>query len=194
MIEVQVKTITSGTWPLGSKGARVGALTDREWYVFVLLGRFPERPRTTPAPPRAARRSPASCAGHGPPRSSSSPRPGQRTGHAWHPSSSARLRAARADATWHVGHAYSLRDKRASRLARSSRALGTTRGRAVRVRADDRNRGRCGRKPAPASDVWCSSTASACGSRAQTLACALKGQRGAVWPRPSVHLTTRPLC
>jgi hypothetical protein len=40
MIEVQVKTITSGTWPLGSKGT-VGALTDREWYVFVLLGGFP---------------------------------------------------------------------------------------------------------------------------------------------------------
>jgi hypothetical protein len=49
MIEVQMKTITSGTWPLGSKGT-VGALTDREWYVFVLLGRFPERPRTWVVP------------------------------------------------------------------------------------------------------------------------------------------------
>jgi Patatin-like phospholipase len=82
-------------------------------------------PIRAPAPPRATRRSPASCAGRGPPRSSS-PWPGQRTGHAWHPSSSARLRASPADATWHVGHACSLRDKRASRPARSSRALGTS--------------------------------------------------------------------
>lgn len=45
MIEVQVKTITGGSWPLGTKGT-LGALSDREWYVFVRLGRFPERPST----------------------------------------------------------------------------------------------------------------------------------------------------
>jgi hypothetical protein len=45
MIEVQVKTITSGTWPQGT----VGALTDREWYVFVLR-RFAERPQTWVVP------------------------------------------------------------------------------------------------------------------------------------------------
>jgi len=49
MIEVQVKTITVGTWPLGVKGT-AGALSDREWYVFVRLGRFPERPRTWVVP------------------------------------------------------------------------------------------------------------------------------------------------
>lgn len=49
MIEVQVKTITEGTWPLGRKGTE-GALSDREWYVFVRLGRFPDRPRTWVVP------------------------------------------------------------------------------------------------------------------------------------------------
>ena len=49
MIEVQVKTITAGTWPLGRKGIQ-GALSDREWYVFVRLGTFPERPRTWVVP------------------------------------------------------------------------------------------------------------------------------------------------
>lgn len=49
MIEVQVKTITAGTWPLGIKGT-VSALSDREWYVFVRLGPFPERPRTWVVP------------------------------------------------------------------------------------------------------------------------------------------------
>ncbi len=45
IIEVQVKTIREGTWPLGRKGTE-GALSDREWYLFVRLGLFPDRPRT----------------------------------------------------------------------------------------------------------------------------------------------------
>jgi hypothetical protein len=49
MIEVQVKTITVGNWPLGVKGTD-GALSDREWYVFVRLGQFLDRPRTWVVP------------------------------------------------------------------------------------------------------------------------------------------------
>ena len=45
MIEVQVKTITSGSWPLGSKGTQP-AIGPREWYVFVRLGDFPNKPET----------------------------------------------------------------------------------------------------------------------------------------------------
>jgi hypothetical protein len=49
MIEVQVKTIREGTWPLGRKGTE-GALSDREWYAFVRLGPVPDRPRTWVVP------------------------------------------------------------------------------------------------------------------------------------------------
>lgn len=49
MVEIQVKTITSGSWPLGVKGT-VPAISDREWYVFVRLGRFPGRPDTWVVP------------------------------------------------------------------------------------------------------------------------------------------------
>ena len=37
MIEVQVKTIYAGMWPLGKKGI-IPAASSREWYVFVMLG------------------------------------------------------------------------------------------------------------------------------------------------------------
>ncbi len=49
MIEVQVKTVTSGSWPLGLKGT-LPALSEREWYVFVRLGEFPGRPGTWVVP------------------------------------------------------------------------------------------------------------------------------------------------
>ncbi len=49
MLEVQVKSITDGSWPLGVKGT-AGAISDREWYVFVRLGHFPERPDTYVVP------------------------------------------------------------------------------------------------------------------------------------------------
>lgn len=49
MVEVQVKTITAGSWPLGRKGI-AGSVSDREWYVFVMLGEFPDRPRTWVVP------------------------------------------------------------------------------------------------------------------------------------------------
>ncbi len=45
MIEVQVKTITAGSWPLGQKGT-LRAISDREWFVFVRLNPFPTRPDT----------------------------------------------------------------------------------------------------------------------------------------------------
>jgi hypothetical protein len=45
MIEVQVKTIRVGSWPLGRKGI-LPAIGPREWYVFVRLGQFPDRPET----------------------------------------------------------------------------------------------------------------------------------------------------
>lgn len=49
MIEVQVKTIRSGTWPLGRKGI-LPAIGPREWFVFVRVGAFPARPETWVVP------------------------------------------------------------------------------------------------------------------------------------------------
>lgn len=49
MIEVQVKTVRSGAWLLGRKGIEP-AISDREWYVLVLLGRFPHHPQTWVVP------------------------------------------------------------------------------------------------------------------------------------------------
>lgn len=52
MIEVQVKTIASGTsWPLGAKGTvSEAAGTDHEWYVLVRLGDIANRPETFVVP------------------------------------------------------------------------------------------------------------------------------------------------
>lgn len=45
MIEVQVKTAhLIPTWPMGANGI-VPSKTDREWFVFVLLGELPVQPR-----------------------------------------------------------------------------------------------------------------------------------------------------
>jgi hypothetical protein len=49
MIEVQVKTVRTGSWPLGRKGIEP-AISDREWYVLVLLGSFPDQPGTWVVP------------------------------------------------------------------------------------------------------------------------------------------------
>jgi hypothetical protein len=49
MIEVQVKTIRSGNWPLGRKG-RLRDLSGREWFVFVKLGLPPGLPESYVVP------------------------------------------------------------------------------------------------------------------------------------------------
>src|SRR4051812_8905618 len=49
MIEVQVKTIRVGSWPLGRKGI-LPAIGPREWYVFVRFGGFPDKPETWVVP------------------------------------------------------------------------------------------------------------------------------------------------
>lgn len=49
MIEVQVKTVRVGSWSLGQKSPMT-SMSDREWYVLVLLGEFPAQPRTWVVP------------------------------------------------------------------------------------------------------------------------------------------------
>ncbi len=49
MIEVQVKTTTSSSWPLGRKGT-LPARSEREWYVLVKLGPPPGLPDTYVVP------------------------------------------------------------------------------------------------------------------------------------------------
>ncbi len=49
MIEVQVKTIRAGMWPLGRKDTQHD-LSGREWYVFVKLGPPPGLPETYVVP------------------------------------------------------------------------------------------------------------------------------------------------